>query len=73
MTAYREQLVADTMQYPMNIPKIQASVVKTYGNYICFVQLGGSMNDQQEEEAAMEACIDVNEQALSVIQKELTK
>lgn len=73
LTAYREQLVADTMQYPMNIPKIQASVVKTYGNYICFVQLGGSMNDQQEEEAAMEACIDVNEQALSVIQKELTK
>lgn len=73
LTAYREQLVEDTMQYPMNIPKIQASMVETYGNYVCFVQLGGSMKNQEEEEAAMEACIEANEQALSVIQTELTK
>lgn len=73
LTSYRETLVADTMQYPMNLPKIQASVIETYGNYVCFVQLGGSMKDQEEEEAAMKACIEANEQALLVIQKELTK
>ncbi len=71
--AYRDKLVNDTMQYPSNIPKIQASMVETYGNYVCFVQLGGSMNDQEDEEEAMKACIEANEQALSVIKEELTK
>ena len=43
LTAYRENLVNDTMQYPMNVGKIQASEVKTIGNFVCFVQLGGDV------------------------------
>lgn len=49
LTAYRENLVSDTMQYPMNLGKIQASEVKTIGNYVCFVQLGGDVMDALEK------------------------
>ena len=49
LTAYRENLVSDTMQYPMNVGKIQASEVKTIGNYVCFVQLGGDVMDALEK------------------------
>lgn len=71
---YREAMVQDSLQYPSNIPKIQASRIETFGNYVCFVQLGGSMNDEQDDEESMiQACQEMNEQALSVIEKELTK
>jgi len=71
---YREAMVQDSLQYPSNIPKIQASRIETYGDYVCFVQLGGSMDDVQDDEEAMaESCQRMNEQALSVIEKELTK
>ncbi len=73
LRAYPDKLVNDTMQYPSNIPKIQASMIETYGNYVCFVQLGGSMNNQEDEEEAMKVCMEANEQALSIIKKELTK
>lgn len=73
LRAYRDKLMNDTMQYPSNIPKIQASMIETYGNYVCFVQLGGSMNNQEDEEEAMKVCMEANEQALSIIKKELTK
>ena len=49
LNAYRENLVNDTMQYPMNLGKIQASEVKTIGNFVCFVQLGGDVMDALEK------------------------
>ena len=49
LNAYRENLVNDTMQYPMNLGKIQASEVKTIGNLVCFVQLGGDVMDALEK------------------------
>ena len=41
LTEYRERLVGDTMQYPMNVSKIQASQVVRHGDYVFFVMLGG--------------------------------
>lgn len=74
LDTYQEAMLQDTLQYPSNIPKIQASMIQTYGDYVCFVQLGGSMDDVQDDEEAMaESCQRMNEQALSVIEKELTK
>ena len=49
LNAYRENLVNDTMQYPMNVGKIQASEVKTIGDYVCFVQLGADVMDAAEK------------------------
>ncbi len=74
MVAYRENLVQDTMQYPMNLPKIQASVVRSFGNYVCFVQLGASLEEALDDtEKAIGICQEMNDRALSVIEKELTE
>ncbi len=71
---YRESMVQDTFQYPINIPKIQASEIRTFGNYVCFVQLGADMNGiEDDDEAAIKACQEMNGRALSVIEKELTR
>lgn len=71
VNAYRDTLVNDTMQYPMNLGKIQASMVKTFGNYVCFVQLGGGAVDESDEEAIIKKCQEANEEALNVIENVL--
>lgn len=65
LSAYREGLVSDTMQYPMNLGKIQASRVEKIGNYVIFVQLGGETPD--DEAAAITQCQEANEKALEAI------
>lgn len=71
---YREAMVQDTLQYPQNIPKIQASQIETFGDWVCFVQLGGSMeNIENNDEKAVEACRKMNRQALEIIEKNLTE
>ena len=59
LDAYREQLVNDTMQYPMNIPKINASQVVVKGGYAAFILLGvinenGNTSDEEMEKFAKE-------------------
>lgn len=71
---YRDRLVNDTMQYPMNIGKIQASKVAVYGNYVCFVQLGADTTEvsEQGEDAVIKYCQEVNDKALGIIEAKLT-
>ncbi len=54
LEAYRETLVNDTMQYPMNLPKINASQVVANGDYVAFIMLGAvnENEDGTEEEQA---------------------
>lgn len=75
LNAYRDNLVNDTMQYPMNISKIQASRIETFGNYVCFVQLGADVMDAMDEgdEAAIIQCQEENEKALDAIRNALSK
>ena len=74
LNTYKEAMAQDTFQYPVNIPKIQASEVAVYGNYVCFVQLGADMNGEvDDEEAMITACQDMNARALDVIKRELTE
>ena len=56
LNEYRSRLVNDTMQYPMNIGKIQASRIETFGSYVCFVQLGADTMEASEngDEAVIE-------------------
>lgn len=51
---YREQLVNDTMQYPMNLAKIHASRVVVNGDFAAFILLGAinGNEDASEEEQA---------------------
>lgn len=54
---YRQALIDDTMQYPMNIPFIQGSIVKVIGNDVYFIMQGiydDTFMDLEEEEAIKE-------------------
>lgn len=75
LNAYREVMVNDTMQYPMNVGKIQASRIETFGQYVCFVQLGADTMEASEtgDEAVIEQCQQANELALEVIENTLVK
>ena len=69
LNTYRDNLVADTFQYPMNLGKIQASRIETFGNYVCFVQLGAEavIDEQTSEEQSIIKCQEQNELAIEVI------
>ena len=73
LNAYRDHLVNDTMQYPMNLGKIQASRIERVGDYVCFVQLGAdtSSAEEQGDEAVITYCQEQNELALEAIRQTL--
>lgn len=69
LNAYRDRLVNDTMQYPMNISKIQASQVVRHGDYVFFVMLGAADDAELEkgDEAALKSAQENNQIAVDVI------
>ena len=69
LTEYRERLVGDTMQYPMNVSKIQASQVVRHGDYVFFGMLGGPDDAamEQGDEAALKSAEENNKIAIDVI------
>ena len=73
LNTYRDNLVNDTMQYPMNLGKIQASRVERIGDYVCFVQLGADTSsvEEQGDEAVITYCQEQNELALEAIRQTL--
>lgn len=66
---YRDANVSNTMQYPQNIGKIQASKVERLGNYVIYVQLGGEVMDimDQGDEAVIVHCQKVNDKVIEII------
>lgn len=71
LNTYRESKVADTMQYPTNLGKIQASRIQTFGKYVCFVQLGADnlADEDMTEEESLAKCQEQNDLVLEVIGK----
>lgn len=69
LNTYRDNVIADTFQYPMNLGKLQASRIETFGNYVCFVQLGAEnvIDEQTSEEQSIINCQEQNELAIEVI------
>ncbi|MCX4327900.1 MAG: DUF4358 domain-containing protein [Lachnospiraceae bacterium] len=70
LSDYRKALVADTMQYPMNIPKIQASRVYVKDNYLFFIMLGfidSSLEETGTDEQMIEAYKAENQKAVDAI------
>ena len=69
LTEYRERLVGDTMQYPMNVAKIQASQVIRHGDYVFFVMLGAPSDEAMEEgdEEALKSAAENNQIAVDII------
>lgn len=55
LNAYRDRLVNDTMQYPMNVAKVQSSEVVRHGDYVYFVMLGKFNEDENaDDKSALE-------------------
>ncbi len=74
LDAYRETLVNDTMQYPMNISKIQASQVYVVGDYVFFIMLGqipDEMLEQGDESEMLKASQEQNQIAIDAINRVL--
>lgn len=69
MNDYRDANVGNTMQYPQNLGKIQASKVARLGNYVIFVQLGGDVMElsEQGDEAVIAHCQEVNDSVIELI------
>lgn len=66
---YRDKMVNDSFQYPMNMGKVQASRIEAFGNYVCFIQLGGEVTDllDQGDDVVIAHCQEQNEKALEAI------
>lgn len=48
---YRDKLVSETMQYPMNIAKVNASKIVANGDYVAFILLGAINENDNASEA----------------------
>lgn len=72
---YRQSLIDSTLQYPMNIPKIQASRVDVVGDYVFFIMLGTIKDDEREQSEAkqIKAYKAQNKKGYDAIYKLLTK
>ena len=69
LSDYRTRLVEDSVQYPMNISKVEASEVVRHGDYVFFVMLGTASEEAQEqgEEAALKSAQEENKKAVDAI------
>lgn len=68
---YRDANVSNTMQYPQNLGKIQASKVERLGDYVVFVQLGADVMDvlDQGDEAVIVHCQEANDKVIEIIKE----
>lgn len=66
---YRESQLNDALQYPMNLPKLEASQVVRHGDYVFFVMLGSPSMEAEEkgEDAALESAKENNQIAIDII------
>ena len=66
---YRKSQLDGALQYPMNMPKIEASEVVTHGDYVFFIMLGSPEMEAEEqgEEAALESAKENNRIAVDTI------
>lgn len=51
LTSVRENLIADSMQYPMNLAKVQSAAVVRKGDYLAFLLVGAVNEDRDASEA----------------------
>jgi hypothetical protein len=66
---YQADMIENSIQYPGNVGKVQASRVERVGNYVCFVLLGGDVTAEEEQgdEAVIAHCQEQNQRVLDII------
>lgn len=73
LNSYRDAQISNTMQYPQNVGKIQASKVDKFDGYVVFTMLGGDVMDllDQGDEAVISYCQEVNDSVIEAIKEVL--
>ena len=71
LNVYRNAQVGNTMQYPQNVGKVQASKVERIGDYVIFTMLGGDVGDilDQGDEVVIAYCQEVNDSVIEAIRE----
>lgn len=73
LTDYKDYLVNESMQYPMNMEKVKAAEVTVIGDNIYFIMLG-TIDDTIEDEAKrLEAFTEQNKIAIDAINEHVSK
>lgn len=71
LDAYKEYLINESLQYPMNAARVRGAVVDVVGDYVCFSILGGVLEDDSwvtSEEELIEYYEAVSRNAIYAIQ-----
>lgn len=68
LNTYRDSIINDSMQYPMNLVKTNNSIVRVFGDYVAFIQLGGDVHSVIVE--AQEMNPNISDEELEKIQKD---
>lgn len=70
---YRTYQLEEGMNYPMNVPKIEASEVLVYGDYVCYIMLGMIDNSIEDEAKMLTAFQEQNEIGKAVLEQQLAQ
>lgn len=75
LTAYRDKIAGDTLQYPMNMAKVQAAQVQRFDNYVFLVLLGDVTDEAMDmsEEDQLAYYKSENQKAIDSIKKAFEK
>ena len=52
--AYRDKLINESLNYPMNLPKLEASQVVVYDDYVFFILLGKYNDEELSDDELLE-------------------
>ena len=73
LEAYRKDQVENGFHYPMNVPKVQASEVVVYGDYVVYIMLGTTENVEADEATLLKEFQAQNQLGKGAIETILTK
>lgn len=69
---YRDNLIVEHQNQPINYAKANASRIEVIDEYICLVLLGGDLEHIENEEERMLICQEQNEKAIDMLERILS-
>lgn len=71
LSDYRQDQIDNSLQYPMNLPKLYSSEVVRHGDYVFFVMLGTPTEESLDlgQDEALESAKESNQIALDIIEE----
>jgi len=73
LEAYRKDQVENGFHYPMNVPKVQASEIVVYGDYVVYIMLGVVEDVEADEATLLKGFQEQNQLGKAAIEEILTK